>query len=158
MPRGPGHNGRMSPHLHAADFAGLDPRTAYLLWQLRCDVFVVEQDCPYPDLDGRDLEPGTLHLWAEADGVPIGCLRILDDGDVARIGRVAVRPEHRGAGVAGALMEAAIERIGHRASVLDAQAHLGHWYARFGYRRAGEDFLEDGIPHTPMRREPTPRS
>ena len=147
----------MTPDLHAADFAGLDPRTAYLLWQLRSDVFVVEQDCPYPDLDGRDLEPGTVHLWAEEDGVPIGCLRILEDGEAARIGRVAVRPERRGAGVAGALMEAAIERIGPRPSVLDAQAHLAHWYARFGYRRTGEDFFEDGIPHTPMRREPAVR-
>lgn len=144
----------MTMHIHASDFAGLDPRTAYLLWQLRSDVFVVEQDCPYLDLDGRDLEPETVQLWVEEGGVPVGCLRILEDGDVARIGRVVVRPEHRGAGVAGALLDAAIERIGDRPSVLDAQAHLGHWYARFGYRRTGDDFLEDGIPHTPMRRDP----
>ncbi len=142
----------MTPRIHASDFAGLDPRTAYLLWQLRSDVFVVEQDCPYLDLDGRDLEPETVQLWVEEDGAPVACLRILEDGDVARIGRVVVHPGRRGRGLAAALLEAALRRIGDRPSVLDAQAHLSRWYARFGYRRVGDDFLEDGILHTPMCR------
>ncbi len=139
--------------LHISSFDDLDPRTAYHLWQLRESVFVVEQTCPYPDLDGRDLEPGTRHVWLEADGTPIGYLRILEDAHEARIGRVLVAPEHRGRGIAYDLMQAALEHIGDRPSRLDAQAHLAGWYARFGYEQSGPAFVEDGIPHVPMRRE-----
>lgn len=138
--------------LRVASFVEIDPRTAYLIWKLRVDVFVVEQNCPYPDLDGRDLESATEHLWIERDGAPLAYLRILDDGDVARIGRVVCASSERGAGHASALMRAAIERIGQRASVLDAQSYLTKWYAGFGYEVDGDEFLEDGIPHTPMRR------
>jgi ElaA protein len=58
----------------------LDARTAYAVWRLRQDVFVVEQDCPYPDLDGRDLEPGTRHVVLLEDDAVLGTLRVLDDG------------------------------------------------------------------------------
>lgn len=143
----------VEPAVHAASFAQLDPRTAYLLWRLRSAVFVVEQDCPYLDLDGRDLEPATVHLWVEdADGAPVGTLRLLDDGDVARIGRVVVDAAHRGRGVAAVLMRAALDRVGDRPCVLDAQAHLEDWYARFGFVADGPEFVEDAIPHVPMRR------
>ena len=65
--------------VQVAGFDEIDPRTAYLIWQLRQDVFVVEQECPYPDLDGRDLEPGTRHLWVSEDDYPIGYLRLLEE-------------------------------------------------------------------------------
>jgi ElaA protein len=130
----------------------LDVRTSYRLWQLRESVFVVEQDCPYQELDGRDLEPGTRHVWADSDAGPVGYLRILDDGDAARIGRVLVARSHRGRGLSAALMRAALAEIGDRASVLDAQSPLAGWYATFGYAQAGDEFVEDGIPHVPMRR------
>ena len=82
-----------APAVHAAGFDELDRTTAYRLWQLRSLVFVVEQDCPYLDLDGRDLEPATVHLWVEDEaGTPVATLRLLDDGDVARIGRVVTHP------------------------------------------------------------------
>lgn len=139
-----------------ASFAELDLRTAYLLWQLRESVFVVEQRCPYPELDGRDLDPGTRHLWvAEADR-PVAYLRLLDDGDHARIGRVCVRPAHRGRGLAAALMRTALTVLADRPVRLDAQAHLVDWYAGFGFEVTGPEFLDDGIPHRPMRRGPTP--
>lgn len=139
-------------------FDELAARTAYALWRLRSEVFVVEQDCPYLDLDGRDLEAGTVHVWAaEADtDAVLGCLRVLDDGEQARIGRVLVTPAHRGRGIADALVRAALTVIGARASVLDAQSHLAGWYARFGYARSGPDFVEDGILHTPMQRPAPP--
>ena len=141
--------------VRAAAFADLDPVLAYGLSRLRSAVFVVEQDCPYLDLDGRDLEPATVHLWVAAPGgEPVAALRLLDDGEAARIGRVVVAPAHRGRGLARALMLAALERVGERACVLDAQAHLEHWYARFGFAATGPEFLEDGIPHVPMRRAP----
>ena len=82
----------------------------------------------------------------------MGYLRILDDGDTARIGRVLVARSHRGHGLSGALMRAALAEIGDRPSVLDAQSPLAGWYAGFGYEQSGDEFVEDGIPHVPMRR------
>jgi ElaA protein len=138
--------------VRSAGFADLDATTAYRLWALRSAVFVVEQDCPYLDLDGRDLEPTTRHLWVEQDGVPVAVLRLLADGDVVRIGRVATAPTARGQGLAARLVRAAIDAAGERAVVLDAQSHLVDWYAAFGFVPSGQGFLDDGIPHTPMRR------
>lgn len=154
-PPAPAAAGPETPAVRAARFAELAPTTAYRIWQLRSRVFVVEQDCPYLDLDGRDLEPATVHLWIADDaGTPLATLRLLDDGDVARVGRVVTSPDARGRGLAGALLDAAVARVGDRVSVLDAQAHLAHWYARWGYEPDGPEFLEDGIPHVPMRRGP----
>lgn len=136
----------------ASGFPELSVGEAYACWRLRQDVFVVEQHCPYPDLDGRDEEPGTVHVrLLEGDDL-LGYLRILDDGDHARIGRVVLAPAARGRGLADDLMRAALNTVGDRASVLDAQAPLAAWYARFGYHVSGPEFLDDGIPHVPMTR------
>ena len=141
------------PVVHVAPFDLLDARTTYRLWQLRESVFVVEQQCPYAELDGRDLEPGTLHVWVQDDAAPVAYLRILDDGSApARIGRVLVASSARGKGLADALMRRALDEIGVRDSVLDAQSYLADWYRKFGYERTGTEFLDDGIPHIPMRR------
>ncbi|MEV4628847.1 GNAT family N-acetyltransferase [Micromonospora sp. NPDC049523] len=141
--------------LHLASFADLSARTLHDLLRLRIDVFVVEQECPYPELDGRDVEPGTRHLWLEQDGVPVAYLRILADPDgVERIGRVVVAKQARGDGHAGRLMTEALAVIGARTSVLEAQAHLAGFYARYGYSPTGPEYVEDGIPHLPMRRVP----
>lgn len=134
-------------------FEELDARAAYDVWRLRQDVFVVEQECAYADLDGRDTEPGTRHLTLQdTDGSLIGYLRLLDDGEQARIGRVLLRRDARGRGLADRLVRAALEQVGERASVLDAQAPLAGWYAGFGYRVTGPEFLEDDIAHLPMAR------
>lgn len=142
----------MGATVRAEPFASLPPATAYQLWALRSAVFVVEQDCVYLDLDGRDTEPGTLHLWVEESGEVLATLRVLQDGEVLRIGRVATAAGHRGRGWAGRLLVAALEPAGDRDVVLDAQSHLVPWYAGHGFAVSGEDFVEDGIPHTPMRR------
>ncbi|GAB3447628.1 hypothetical protein GCM10027517_31740 [Phycicoccus ginsengisoli] len=140
--------------VRVAAFEELDGLTAYRLWALRAQVFVVEQDCPYLDLDGRDLESSARHLWVESGGVPVSTLRVLDDGDALRIGRVATAESARGAGLAARLVWAALELAGERDVVLDAQSHLVYWYAGFGFAPDGRGFVEDGIPHTPMRRRP----
>jgi ElaA protein len=120
-------------------------------------VFVVEQRAAYPELDGRDLERGCVHFWAEdeSDAV-IGALRLLDDGTSWRIGRVVAAPAARGRGVARELMRRALEAAQRldpeRDIVLDAQEPLADWYGRFGFVVAGSGFLEDDIPHVPMRR------
>jgi ElaA protein len=155
-PTPPYHRG-MQPQqteLRVASFADLDTRTLHDLLRLRVDVFVVEQECAYPEIDGRDLEPGTRHLWLARDGAPIGYLRILSDpGGVERIGRVVVAREARGEGVAGRLMTEALAVIGNRPAVLEAQSYLVDFYARHGFTVTGPEYLDDGIPHLPMRRE-----
>jgi ElaA protein len=139
-----------------ASFAELDARTFHDLLKLRIDVFVVEQRCPYPELDGRDVEPGTRHLWLTRDGAVVAYLRILADPDgVARIGRVVVAPRFRNGGYASRLMTEALTVVGDRPCVLEAQSHLVGFYARHGFTVAGPEYVEDGIPHTPMRRERT---
>ncbi|HET7689370.1 MAG TPA: GNAT family N-acetyltransferase [Nocardioidaceae bacterium] len=137
--------------VRVASFAELDARVGYDLWALRSAVFVVEQECAYLDLDGRDTEPGTRHVWIEDGGAPVAYLRILDEGGHQRIGRV-VAASHRGRGLADRLMDAAVGLVGDGPSRLEAQSHLERWYERFGYARCGEDYVEDGIPHTPMVR------
>src|SRR5262249_12040803 len=135
----------------------------------RTDVFVVEQHCPYPELDGRDLEAATRHVWLAADAVagePLSYLRLLTEPDgSARIGRVCTAAAARGQGLAGRLTAAALARgaarlraaaldvIGARTGVLDAQSHLVPFYKPYGFTESGAEYLEDGIPHTPMIRE-----
>ncbi len=134
-------------------FADLDLTTAYDAWRLRQDVFVIEQDCPYPDLDGRDREPATRHVLLREAEVLLGYLRVLDDGAHARIGRVVLARAGRGRGLADLLMQAALAETGDRAVVLDAQSPLARWYATHGFAVSGPEFLEDGIPHLPMLRD-----
>jgi ElaA protein len=137
----------------AVPFSALPPLTAYSLWKLRQDVFVIEQDCPYPDLDSRDLEPETRHVVMENDdGVVLGCARVLDDGQTWRIGRVALHRTVRGQGFADALMHTALAVCKERDVVLDAQTPLATWYGTHGFEVDGQEFLEDGISHVPMRR------
>jgi ElaA protein len=135
----------------------LDPVTLYQILRLRVDVFVVEQACPYPELDGRDLEPGCSWLWAELDGRIVGTLRLLTEEDgTVRIGRVATAGAVRSSGVAGRMMRFALDRLADQAVLLDAQSYLEGWYQRFGFRRCGNEFVEDGIGHVPMRRDAQP--
>jgi ElaA protein len=136
-----------------AGFDDLAPRTAYDVWRLRQQVFVVEQDCPYPDLDGRDLEETTRHVvLLDEDDRVVGTLRVLDDGDWARIGRVVVAPAARGRGLAALLMDEAMALCGDREVRLDAQTGLTGFYAGYGFEVTGPEFDEDGVMHVPMRR------
>jgi predicted GNAT family N-acyltransferase len=140
--------------LRRSSFAELTPFEVYALCRLRVDVFVVEQECPYPELDGRDVEPATVHLWIERDGEVAATIRLLDDGATRAIGRVATAAGFRGTGLAARLIEEGIALAGDVPVTLGAQAHLESWYERFGFRRSGPGYVEDGIPHVPMRREP----
>jgi predicted GNAT family N-acyltransferase len=141
--------------LRTARFAELSPFEVYDLCRLRVDVFVVEQECPYPELDGRDTEPSTVHVWLESDGRVAATIRVLDDGATRAIGRVATAAAFRGRGLAARLMGEGIALCDGWPITLGAQAHLEGWYERFGFRRSGPGYVEDGIPHVPMRREPS---
>jgi ElaA protein len=139
--------------IHDAHLSVIDPVTLYRIMALRTDVFVVEQNCAYPELDGRDLEPTTRLVWAQADGAVLATLRLLIEADgTARIGRVATSSPARGTGLAAELMERALELAAGRTVVLHAQSYLVGWYERFGFVRTGPDFDDDGIAHAPMRR------
>jgi ElaA protein len=141
--------------VHVAGWDDLPPRTLHDLLKLRIDTFVVEQQCWYPELDGRDVDPGTEHVWTADDAGPTSYLRVLREGsDVIRVGRVCTRKDTRGSGLAAELLADVLRRHAGRATVLDAQSYLVGWYERFGFAVTGAEFLEDGIPHTPMRRDP----
>lgn len=145
------------PQLHVATFAELDATSLYAILRLRSEVFVVEQECPYQDLDDRDQEAGTRHIWLTAPGAagPIAYLRVLDESDgTARIGRVCVAAPARRVGHAAALVATALEVIGDRESVLHAQNYATALYTNAGFVVDGPEFIEDGIPHVPMRRRP----
>ena len=131
----------------------------YALLKLRSEVFVVEQKCAYPDLDGQDLEGDTYHLMGWEDDQLKAYLRLLDPqsqgGDVV-IGRVITAPQARGQGVGHEMMEQALKQAEkHWPQVpihLSAQAHLQGYYGKYGFVVAGEEYLEDDIPHIGMRR------
>jgi ElaA protein len=149
----------VSPTVRTLRFDELDARTAHDLFRLRQQVFVVEQGDPYDDLDGRDTEPGTVHVLL-TEGDPdcvdgdrlVGVARVLDDGAEWRVGRVALLPEARGRGLSGLLMEACLSVCGDRPVVLAAQTPLAGWYATYGFEVTGLEFLDGSIPHLPMRR------
>lgn len=145
----------MSSHrIRVAQLDDIPSRTLYSILQLRCDVFIVEQRAAYDDIDGRDAEPGALLVWAEdTDGAVLSTARVLNEPDSMRIGRVATALTARGAGVAAAVMRDSIALCGSAPIVLDAQAYLLDWYRRFGFEVSGDEFIEDDIPHFPMRRK-----
>ena len=135
--------------IHWARIDDLDARTFHDIVRLRLSVFVEEQACTYAELDGRDLLPTTWHAWVEESAAVVSYLRLYEDAGVSWIGRVVTAPAHRGRGLAGTLVTAALARAG-RPVRLAAQSHLAGWYATYGFARCGEDFDEDGIRHTPM--------
>jgi ElaA protein len=146
----------VSGGVRRAAWAELDPVTLHEIVRLRVDVFVVEQACAYPELDGRDVDPTTEHVWTGLPERPVAAyLRVLADPDgVRRVGRVVTAAPARGAGLAATLVADVVARHGDQPLVLDAQAYLARWYERYGFAATGPQFLEDGIPHVPMRREP----
>lgn len=136
--------------VHSAHFDELSARTFHDIVRLRLDTFIVEQDCPYHELDGRDILPDTVHVWAEAGGEVVSYLRMYPgDARVTWIGRVVTAPSQRNQGLGAQLMRAALA-MASRPVRISAQARLEAWYAAFGFVRCGDDFMEDGIPHTPM--------
>jgi ElaA protein len=138
--------------LHIASGTEIGATDLYATLVLRSQVFVVEQACAYLDPDGRDVEPGTTHLWlTTADGAVAAYARVLTEPTgLHRIGRVVTDPAHRGRRLSGRLLDEAIA-ICTRPVLLDAQSHLTALYERHGFEPHGPEYVEDGIPHTPMR-------
>lgn len=122
---------------------------------LRISVFVVEQDCPYQELDGLDKD--AFHLFIKINEKIVACCRILKAGvaykEVA-IGRVVSNPEYRNLKLGHELMQAArtfvVQQFGEVDIKLGAQTHLTSFYQKHGFESTGKEYLEDGIPHTEM--------
>lgn len=132
----------------------------YEILRLRMDIFVVEQTCPYPDIDGRD--PVALHIFLRDDGGMIQAyLRLLPPGqtfETASMGRVIARQRRQGLGrkIVAAGIQAAAERMGADVLTIEAQTYVRKLYEQFGFRQTSEEFLEDGIPHIQMRLDLNP--
>lgn len=138
----------------------LSTQELYAILRLRAEVFVLEQQCVYLDVDGQDLQGDTCHLMAWQEQQLVAYLRLLDPsrhgGDVI-IGRVVTAPSIRSQGIGRELMTQALEHAEKnwpgQPIYLSAQAHLQGYYGRYGFVAVGEVYLEDGIAHIGMRRD-----
>jgi ElaA protein len=138
--------------------AELSAAELYAVMKLRTDVFFLEQHIDETELDWRDLEPETLHYVVFEGRDAVACLRVLVDAvpehaDARHvIGRVVVRADRRGRGLADALLERAVADAAGAPMMLHAQEYAAGLYARHGFVAFGEGYLEAGIPHVSMYR------
>ncbi len=129
--------------------------------KLRINVFVVEQNCPYPELDDKDKMAWHFFAVAEVDSEKvIAYTRIFKPGDYylqAAIGRVVVHPEYRGKELGHELITRSINQVKtlfHTTNIqIGAQTYLKDFYHNHGFRQVGEEYIEDGIPHIHMIRK-----
>jgi ElaA protein len=147
-------------HWQLKRFAELSVDELYDLLRLRSEVFVVEQNCPYLDLDDKDRHPEARHLCGrDENGVLAAYLRLLPAGlsfPHASFGRVVTSPAFRGRGLGDEMVRVALDRLDALwpgAPVrIGAQAHLVGYYGKHGFVVDSDEFLEDGIPHREMQR------
>lgn len=138
-------------------FDQLTPRELYAIMALRQEVFVVEQNCPYLDADGKDIEAWHL-MGRDERGRLLAYTRLLPEGvsypGYSSIGRVVSAPVARGTGAGRLVMQRSIDLCRHLFGPLPvkigAQTYLLRFYESLGFRSTGEEYLEDGIPHTKM--------
>ena len=130
----------------------------YEIIKARVDVFVVEQNCPYHDLDGYDQK--AVHIWAEQNESVLAYCRIFNTGikySETSIGRVLTTENARGKSLGKQLIQYAVETIENRFHTseirISAQDYLLKFYSEFGFEVTGKKYLEDDIPHTEMCRK-----
>lgn len=138
-------------------FNELSLHELYLVLQLRSEVFVVEQNCVYQDIDGKDQK--AIHLLGELNGILVAYARMFQPNDYfeqASIGRVIVKPSHRELKLGHELMYHAIhavkEKFGETQITISAQLYLKKFYQSHGFVQTSEMYLEDDIPHIEMKR------
>jgi len=139
-------------------FQELTTKELYDLLQLRSEVFVVEQDCVYQDLDGKDEK--ALHVIGKKNNKIVAYTRVFKPGDYfkeASIGRVVVSKEERQHKYGYDIMDASIKAVNDYFNEtkikLSAQTYLKKFYNNLGFKEVGEEYLEDGIPHIAMVRQ-----
>jgi ElaA protein len=136
-------------------FNELSTSELYAILQERTLVFVVEQECPYLEVDGKDLH--SYHLYREENGEVTAYARLLPPGvsyKEASIGRVFVKSEYRGKGLAGELLKRGLDfihnELGEMTVKIQAQEYLREFYGSFGFQAITDTYLDDGIPHIDM--------
>jgi len=146
-------------NIETKTFKDLTTKELYNLLQLRSEVFVVEQDCVYQDLDGKDEK--ALHIIGKKDNKIVAYTRVFKPGDYfteASIGRVVVSKEERQHKYGYDIMEASIKAVkdyfNETKIKLSAQTYLKQFYNNLGFKEKGEEYLEDGIPHVAMVKQP----
>ena len=138
-------------------FEELNKAELYQIIQLRIAVFIIEQDCPYPDLD--DMDHDAQHLWIEDAGEIVCYLRVNPAGSrfsEPSLGRIVTKKSHRNRGLAEMLINRAIDLVCEkesRAIRISAQCYLEKYYEKFGFIKASEEYLEDDIPHIEMLKD-----
>lgn len=127
----------------------------YQILQLRSEVFVVEQDCVYQDIDGKDEK--AIHILGKKEGKIVAYTRCFAPNiyfEEAAIGRVVVKETERKFGYGHQILKASVEEIQQRYQTttikLSAQQYLTHFYETHNFKQIGEGYLEDGIPHIAM--------
>lgn len=138
-------------------FEALSLPELYSVLQLRSEVFVVEQNCVYQDIDGKDKK--ALHVIGEFEGETVAYCRLFKSGDYfdqASIGRVIVKENFRDKKWGHDLIKEAIGAIqshfGESQITISAQLYLKKFYESHGFKQTTEEYLEDGIPHIEMKR------
>jgi ElaA protein len=146
---------KSNPILKIRTFEELNNKELYNIITLRETVFVVEQNCPYLDCDGKDFE--SLHMGIYAEDKLQAYVRLVPPGlsyDSWSIGRVVVSPEFRGLGLGKMVMQEAIEYLKNEKKAekitISAQEYLLRFYNELGFHQVGEGYLEDDIPHVKM--------
>ena len=142
---------------HCQSFDELATASLYAILQLRAEVFVLEQQCLYQDVDGKDPRAHHVSAW---DGEHlVAYARVLPPGvsfDEASIGRVVTSPRHRSIGAGRDLVARSIEAcervFGAQPIRIGAQSHLQRFYGSFGFAPCSAEYVEDGIPHIDMLR------
>lgn len=141
--------------IEAKTFNELTTKELYAVLQLRTEVFVVEQDCIYQDLDGKDNK--ALHIIGTKEGQIVAYTRVFKAGDYfneASIGRVVVKKEERQYGYGQKIVKASIKAIKEKFKEnkihISAQTYLKNFYADLGFVEKGNEYLEDNIPHIGM--------
>ncbi|MBD0779736.1 GNAT family N-acetyltransferase [Maribacter sp. ANRC-HE7] len=140
------------------NFEALSLEELYGILQLRSEVFVVEQDCVYQDLDGKDQK--ALHIIGTKDNTIVAYTRVFKPGDYfteASIGRVVVKESERKYGYGNEIMMASIkaiqEHFNETTIKISAQTYLNKFYSSLGFKEIGDGYLEDGIPHIGMLKD-----
>ncbi|PVX32990.1 ElaA protein [Pasteurella langaaensis DSM 22999] len=136
-------------------FENLTALELWKIYQIRVAVFVVEQNCPYQEVD--ELDKSAQHFWLESKGEIQAYCRIINTESAVKIGRVLVLQSARGKGLARELMTKAIElakqQYPNKSLFVQAQAYLQDFYASLGFKPVSDVYLEDGIPHLDMQIE-----
>ncbi len=145
------------PTWRCVAFDALKPAELYDLLRLRTEVFVMEQNCVFQDMDGAD--PACHHLLGTRDGALLAYARLVPAGlkfTEASIGRVVSDPSTRGTGMGHALMREAVVQLhalwGEQPIRIGAQAHLQGFYRQHGFEPSSPIYIEDGIDHIEMLR------